>query len=60
MAFFDAVTANPSEFLERYRLRYVALPFEGLPPAYLNSGWKRLQEDPFWIIWERDPLRQTP
>jgi hypothetical protein len=60
LAFFEAVTANPSAFLERYQLRYVALPFKGLPPAYLNSGWKCLQEGPFWNIWERDPLRQTP
>ena len=53
MAFFDAVTADPSEFFERYRLRYVALPVTELPPAYLNSGWKRLQGGPFWNIWER-------
>jgi hypothetical protein len=56
MAFFDAVTANPSAFFERYMLRYVALPSKGVRPAYLNSGWRCLQEGPVWSIWERLPV----
>ena len=60
MAFFDAITAHPVVFFERYKLRYVALPMGGPPPAYLNSGWRRLQEGPFWNIWERLPILQSP
>jgi hypothetical protein len=60
MAFFDAITANPSEFFERYRVRYVALPPERVPPVVLNSEWRCLQEGPFWSIWERLPVVQPP
>jgi hypothetical protein len=53
LASFDAILANPSAALDQFAVRYVALAATQAPPAYLSSGWHRLQDGPFWQIWER-------
>jgi hypothetical protein len=39
--------------LDRYAIRYVALPADQMPPTYLKDGWYCLQSGPFWQLWER-------
>ncbi|MBX6314799.1 MAG: hypothetical protein IRY99_18060 [Isosphaeraceae bacterium] len=57
-AAFEQVQADPAAALDRFRVRYVALPAEQTPPAYLEMGWQRLQAGPYWQIWERTEPRR--
>jgi hypothetical protein len=51
---YDATAEAPASALDRFRVRYVGLPAQRDPPAYLKSqGWTRLQEGPTWQIWQR-------
>lgn len=49
LAAFDEVVANPNAALDRFAVRYLALP-SGRPPP---DGWTPLQHGPTWDIWER-------
>jgi hypothetical protein len=46
--------------LDRFRVRYVSLPTDQVPPAYLGQGWDCLQQGPYWQLWERRAERQDP
>jgi hypothetical protein len=55
---FATIEADPHAALERFDVRYVALPFGRAPPAVLHTRWKRLQDGPTWSLWERqEPAR---
>jgi hypothetical protein len=49
---YDGVAANFSSTLYRFHVRYVALKAEQAPPAYLATGWRRVEAGPYWQIWE--------
>jgi hypothetical protein len=51
---YDAVTQEPSQFIDRYRIRFVALPATQATPAYLATGWTLIQSGPSWRIWEKE------
>jgi hypothetical protein len=34
-------------------VRIVALQADRRPPKYLSKGWARLQDGPYWQVWER-------
>jgi hypothetical protein len=55
LALFDAISANPAPYFDRYALRYVALKSGGGSPAYLDSRWRCLERGRIWDIWERLP-----
>jgi hypothetical protein len=51
---FRRVVADPEDFLNRYRVRYLGLRTGHAVPAYLTKqGWTQVQEGPFWQVWER-------
>ena len=52
---FRTVERELGSNLNRYAIRYVALPADQLPPAYLERGWVCLQKGPSWQLWERRP-----
>ncbi|MBX6312330.1 MAG: hypothetical protein IRY99_05335 [Isosphaeraceae bacterium] len=53
-AAYDAVLRDPASALDRFGVRYVALPTGRERPAYLRRPhWRPLQEGPYWDIWER-------
>jgi hypothetical protein len=56
LAAYDRVAAEPGKSLDRYRVRYLALPAGQAPPPP-RSGWERLQDGPTWALWAR---RATP
>jgi hypothetical protein len=49
---WDAVEADPLAALDRFHVRYVALP-AGCPAEHLRTGWVCLQYGPHWQLWER-------
>jgi hypothetical protein len=55
LAIFRSIERDLGSYLDRYSVRYVALPADRVPPAYLQQGWVRLQEGPSWQLWERRP-----
>ena len=51
---YDAMAQAPNAALDRFGVRYVGLPAGQDPPGYLiKESWTRLQEGPFWQVWER-------
>ena len=56
LAAFDRVRAHPQTALDRYRVRYLALPKGS--PAPLSTEWKLAQAGPEWDIWERPATGQ--
>jgi hypothetical protein len=58
LADFDEVTKDLPAALDRYAVRYVALP-RGLKPAYLASGWTQVESGPTWDVWERSASAST-
>ena len=52
---YDEVSGDPTRYIERYDLRYVALPSAQDTPACLGQGWKLIQSGPSWKIWQRIP-----
>jgi hypothetical protein len=67
MASFDRVAADPLAAIERYQVRYVALPLPAgsRRPAALGADWDVVQAGASWVVWERPtqggaaPLRPT-
>jgi hypothetical protein len=53
MRTYDEVVRDPGKFISAFAVRYVALPVDRPPPAYLRSGWTLLQQGPYWQVWER-------
>jgi hypothetical protein len=51
LAAFDRVRTDPDAALDRYGVRYLALPRESPSPA--NPRWKPMQQGPHWNIWVR-------
>jgi hypothetical protein len=54
--FYDSVAQNPAAYLDQFRVRYVLLPADQDPPAYLAKGWRRAASGPGAQIWERLPV----
>jgi hypothetical protein len=52
---YDSVVKNPATYLKQFGVRYVILPANRNPPAYLAQGWRRLADGPGAQIWERSP-----
>ena len=52
---YDQTLADPGPEVERFRVRYAALPVEKDPPAYLTASpdWKVVQNGPHYVLWER-------
>jgi hypothetical protein len=57
LACYDHVTANLAAVLDQFRITYVAFATGQARPAYLDSGWRQLEEGPYWSIWERGQAR---
>lgn len=56
LAAFDQVATESEILLNRYGVRYLGLPVGHAPPDYLTKpNWTRIQEGPFWQVWERRP-----
>jgi hypothetical protein len=53
LAVFRTIEREFDSYLDRYAVRYVALPADQVPPAYLRHGWVCLQKGPSWQLWER-------
>jgi hypothetical protein len=54
LAAFDQVVTDPEAALNRYRVRYLGIRTGQPPPAYvIQRQWTRVQEGPFWQVWER-------
>jgi hypothetical protein len=51
---YDVVTQGPSQFIDRYHVRFVALPATQAMPTYLETGWTLIQSGPSWRIWEKE------
>jgi hypothetical protein len=51
---YDEVAANSGPAMNRFHVRYVALPKGVVPPSYLAANWRRLADGPYWQIWERE------
>jgi hypothetical protein len=54
LGIYDQIAANPGAALDHFRVKYVALPKDAVPPSYLNSNWQRLTDGPYWQVWERE------
>lgn len=50
---FAAISADPPAALDRFKVRYVALPRDTASPAYLQKDWRSLQAGATWNLWER-------
>ena len=54
LAAFDGAVRDPESALNRFGVRYLGLRASESPPSYLaRQKWTRVQEGPFWQIWER-------
>ncbi len=51
---YDQIVADPGPALARFQVKYVALRKADGPPHYLQSGWRRLADGPYWQVWERE------
>jgi hypothetical protein len=49
---FDEATRDPDKFIRAFGVRYVALPSDQPPPAYVASRFRLLQPGPYWQIWQ--------
>jgi hypothetical protein len=52
LAAWEAVTADPGPLLERFHVRYLALP-AGARVDHLGGEWVRRETGPTWQVWER-------
>ena len=53
LAAYDRVAADPSSAIDRFGVRYLALPAGQSATAPLSKGWIRLERGSGWEIWER-------
>ncbi|HSH93036.1 MAG TPA: hypothetical protein VK968_02745, partial [Roseimicrobium sp.] len=53
LGIYDEVATAPLRWMDRFRVRYVALPVEQPAPLYLQDGWKRIESKGRWQVWER-------
>jgi glycosyltransferase involved in cell wall biosynthesis len=53
LASYDRIAAEPLAAVNRFGVRYVALPAARCPSNYLRSGWNCVEAGPYWCIWER-------
>ncbi len=49
---YTEISKKFDQSLVRFKVQYVALDAKIEAPAYLKSGWVRIQEGPFWQIWK--------
>jgi hypothetical protein len=57
MEAYDRVAADPARFLDRYGVRYLALPAGRRPPGDPSQGWRPFQAGPTWDLWVRETAR---
>jgi hypothetical protein len=50
---YKKVTEAPSTSLDRFAVRYVALPSGGGPPPDGAGGWSPVEHGTSWTVWER-------
>ena len=50
---FDDIDRDPDSFIDKLKVRYLALPMAQHPPAVLSHGWNLIQSGPYFRIWER-------
>jgi hypothetical protein len=50
-----AIVADPAAALERFPVRYLALPDGRIPPDADRLGWELHHRGPRWAVWERVP-----
>jgi len=50
---YDDVVSEPTKYIRKFQVKYVALPMKVPQPEYLKNGWKLLQNGPTWQIWKR-------
>jgi hypothetical protein len=50
---YREVTDAPSAYLDRFAVRYVALPSEGGPPPDGAGGWFPVENGTSWTVWAR-------
>ena len=50
---FDEVARDPDSYIDKLKVRYLALPVGQHPPAFLSDGWDLIQPGPYFRIWER-------
>ncbi|HEX8203303.1 MAG TPA: hypothetical protein VF590_22695 [Isosphaeraceae bacterium] len=53
LACYDAIRADPTAALNRWRVRHLALPTGQEPPPDAGGDWTLLQRGPFWWVWRR-------
>jgi hypothetical protein len=53
MMLFDQVAADPAAGIDKFQVRYVALPANTPKPVILGAEWVLLQIGPAWEVWER-------
>jgi len=53
LAAFRWVERDPRAAMDKYAVRYVALPAGQPGPTYLKQSWDLRQEGPTWNIWQR-------
>jgi hypothetical protein len=52
---YEEIAASPGPALDRFKVKYVALPTKDAPPpAYLTSNWRPVVNGPYWQVWERE------
>jgi hypothetical protein len=52
LAAYDRIVKDPEAAMDRFRVRYLALPSGSALPA-TTGRWKQVQEGPTWDVWER-------
>jgi hypothetical protein len=52
LAAWDSVAASPTDALDRFKVRYLALPVEARVD-HLGEKWVRRETGPTWQVWER-------
>jgi hypothetical protein len=50
---FDNIDRDPDSFIDKLKVRYLALPMAQHPPTVLSHGWSLIQSGPYFRIWER-------